>query len=41
MRTLQARAIARQLLESVAFMHDLQVVHTDLKPGGWQGRRDV
>ena len=33
----QARAIARQLLESVAFMHDLQVVHTDLKPGGWVG----
>lgn len=31
----QAQAFARQLLESVAFMHDLQLVHTDLKPGVW------
>ncbi|KAL4440678.1 hypothetical protein ABPG77_000387 [Micractinium sp. CCAP 211/92] len=27
-----AQAFARQLLESVAFMHELQLVHTDLKP---------
>ncbi|KAL8152649.1 hypothetical protein V2J09_010409 [Rumex salicifolius] len=26
------REFARQLLESVAFMHDLRLVHTDLKP---------
>lgn len=29
----QAQAFTRQLLESVAFMHELQLVHTDLKPG--------
>ncbi|EFN58884.1 hypothetical protein CHLNCDRAFT_140792 [Chlorella variabilis] len=28
-----AQAFARQLLQSVSFMHDLQLVHTDLKPG--------
>lgn len=33
---MQAQAFARQLLESVAFMHELQLVHTDLKPGGWK-----
>ncbi|KAL4457537.1 hypothetical protein ABPG75_012402 [Micractinium tetrahymenae] len=27
-----AQAFARQLLQSVAFMHELQLVHTDLKP---------
>lgn len=32
--SLQARSFARQLLESVAFMHELNLVHTDLKPGG-------
>ncbi|XP_019707989.1 serine/threonine-protein kinase AFC2 isoform X2 [Elaeis guineensis] len=26
------RELARQLLESVAFMHDLRLIHTDLKP---------
>ncbi|XP_008796986.2 serine/threonine-protein kinase AFC2-like isoform X2 [Phoenix dactylifera] len=26
------RELARQLLESVAFMHDLNLIHTDLKP---------
>ncbi|KAI5669359.1 hypothetical protein M9H77_19212 [Catharanthus roseus] len=26
------REFARQLLESVAYMHDLQLIHTDLKP---------
>ena len=38
---LQAQSFARQLLESVAFMHELQLVHTDLKPGysqGWRAR---
>lgn len=29
---LQARAFVRQLLQAVAFMHDLTLVHTDLKP---------
>lgn len=27
-----ARHIVQQMLESVAFMHDLAIVHTDLKP---------
>ena len=27
-----ARAFTRQMLEAVAFMHDLALVHTDLKP---------
>lgn len=27
-----AQAVARQLLEAVAYMHELGLVHTDLKP---------
>lgn len=26
------RSFGKQLLESVAFLHDLQLIHTDLKP---------
>jgi dual-specificity kinase len=29
---LQAQAFAKQLLESVAYMHETGLVHTDLKP---------
>jgi dual-specificity kinase len=28
----QVRSFGQQLLESVAFLHDLQLIHTDLKP---------
>ena len=28
----QIRSFAKQLLTSVAFMHDLKLIHTDLKP---------
>ena len=29
---MQVRAFGRQLLESVAYLHEVQLVHTDLKP---------
>ena len=29
---LSPQAVARQLLEAVAYMHELKLVHTDLKP---------
>ena len=28
----QVRSFGRQLLESVAYLHDLTLIHTDLKP---------
>jgi len=30
--TLQVRSFGQQLLESVAYLHDLELIHTDLKP---------
>ena len=30
--TLQVRSFGQQLLESVAYLHDLDLIHTDLKP---------
>ncbi len=29
---LQIRSFGQQLLESVAYLHDLDLIHTDLKP---------
>lgn len=29
---IQVRSFGKQLLESVAYLHDLQLIHTDLKP---------
>ena len=30
--TSQVRSFGQQLLESVAYLHDLDLIHTDLKP---------
>ena len=29
----QVRIMGRQLLEAVAFLHSIGIIHTDLKPG--------
>ncbi len=29
---LQVRSFGQQLLESVAYLHELELIHTDLKP---------
>ena len=29
---LQVRSFGRQLLESISYLHDLNLIHTDLKP---------